>query len=475
MTRSNDEDPLERLRAADPAAGSGASDHRRIRAEVDRRLAGTGAVQHASAGETDADETGADGAELGREEPPSEPVPDQLTARRRRRQPMRYAAAAVAAVLLLSGGYALGSGGGSLSAGSSADSAPVGESQAEDAGSDQSAAEAAPEIGTAPQPEPGDVDGSTGTSSSGPQRTVFLADDLPAGPDRAQVYALEIANEARGQAEQIAAALGLPGDPHEADGTWVVGDDAAAVLRLHPDGTLAYGDPDLQSWSCLPVEPLTDPDSSAGSATDGGQGSAAECADDARPAPPDAAQTFAGFLTDAGLDPDRYEIRTEDSGAGASVTATLLVGGQESDVRITGTVVADGIAAVRGSVATPAELGEYPLISPEDAVERLTDPRFFGSSGIVAIPDPRYTGSADSSSGVADPRFSGSAPAPGSSIPWPVRQVQITTAELTLVSARTSAGVLVLPSWQLTGTDADGTEGTWTVPALTAATFDFDG
>lgn len=473
MTRSNDEDPLERLRAADPAAGSGAPDHRRIRAEVDRRLAGTGAVQHAGA-----EETGADRAELGREEPPSEATPDQLTARRRRRQPMRYAAAAVAAVLLLGGGYALGSGGGSLSAGSSADSAPVGESQAEDAGSDQSAPAAAPEIGTAPQPEPGDVDGSTGTSSSGRQRTVFMADDLPAGPDRAQVYALEIANEARGQAEQIAAALGLPGDPHEADGTWVVGDDAAAALRLHPDGALAYGDPALQSWSCLPVEPLTTPDSSAGSATDGGQDSAAECADDERPAPPDAAQTFAAFLTDAGLDPDRYEIRTEDSGAGASVTATLLLGGQESDVRITGTVVADGIAAVWGSVATPAELGEYPLISPEEAVERLTDPRFFGSSGVVAIPDPRYTGSADSSSGVVavpDPRFSGSAPAPGSSIPWPVQRVQITTAQLTLVSARTTAGVLVLPSWQLTGTDADGTEGTWTVPALTAATFDFDG
>src|SRR5699024_5464587 len=120
MTRSNDEDPLERLRAADPAAGGAAPDRDRIRAAVDRRLAGTGAAGAAEPAGSDpgssaaADHHGAGEQHGGGERHGA----DELTARRRRRQPLRYAAAAVGAVLLLGGGYTLGagSGGSTLSA-----------------------------------------------------------------------------------------------------------------------------------------------------------------------------------------------------------------------------------------------------------------------------------------------------------------------------------------------------------------------
>ena len=445
MTRSNDEDPLARLRAADPATRAPAPDHARIRAAVDRRLTETG------------DGTGGEVPDRERARPAA--TADELAGRRRLR-PLRYAAAAVGAVLLLGGGYTLGAGTGGLTARDTAGSG-AGESQADSAGS---VAEPAPEIGTAPQAEPGDADGS---GQPGAQGTVFATGDLPAGPAQAQVYALELADgDAEEQAAQLAAALDLAGDARDADDTWVIGseDGSSPVLRLHPDGTLEYADPGLQTWNCQAGQPQTDPHAPSSSPQEEGRSAAAECADVDVPAPPDAAETFAAFLTDAGLDPAQYEVDVDDSGPGAIVSATLVLGGQESDVHLTGTVVPDGIAAVWGNVATPTELGEYPLISPEEAVQRLMDPRFThradNSSGVVAVPDPR---------------FSGPAPDPGSQVPWPVRQVQITTAELALVSTVTSTGVLVLPSYELTGTDAGGTESTWIVPALTEDDFDFTG
>lgn len=465
MTRSNDEDPLERLRAADPAAGTSAPDHRRIRAAMDRRLAGTAGTDDALPEAVDREPPAA--ADAGR---------DELTARRRRRQPLRYAAAAVGAVLLLGGGYAVGSGTGGLSA-SPADLGAA-ESQAE-----------ADSASSAPQAEPGGADDSTGDSgqqpSPEPQRTVFTAGALPEGPAQAPAYALDLsASEAAEQAARLAEALEVAGDPEEESGTWVVGgeDGDSATLRLHPAGLVEYADPGLQVWNCQPGQPQTEPHAPTSAPQEEGQSAtAADCADADAPAPPDATETFTAFLTDAGLDAEQYEIDSDDSGPGATVTAALRLGELDSDVQITATIVPDGIAAVAGTVATPTDLGEYLLISPTEAVERLMDPRFLGGSGVVAFPDPRFTDSGDSavsSSGVVavpDPRFFGPAPAPGSPVPWPVRQVEITTAELTLVSARTASGVLVLPSYQLTGTDAEGTEGTWTVPALTEDDFDFDG
>lgn len=461
MTRSNDEDPLERLRAADPAAGTSAPDHRRIRAAMDRRLAQVGEPDDALPEAADREPPAA--ADEGR---------DELTARRRRRQPLRYAAAAVGALLLLGGGYAVGSGTGGFSA------SPA------DRGAAESEAEAGP-ASSAPQAEPGGADDSVSDSgqrpSPEPQRTVFTAGALPEGPAQAPVYALDLsAGEAAEQAAQLAAALEVTGDPEEESGTWVVGgeDGDSATLRLHPAGLMEYTDPGLQAWNCRPGQPQTEPHAPTSSPQEGQSAATADCADADTPAPPDAAETFTAFLTDAGLDAEQYEIHSDDSGPGATVTAALRLGEVESDLRITATIVPDGIAAVAGTVATPTDLGEYPLISPTEAVDRLMDPRFSGSSDVLVLPDPRFSDRAeDSSAGVAvpDPEFSGPAPSAGSPVPWPVRQVEITTAELTLVSMPTSTGVLVLPSYQLTGTDAEGTEGTWTVPALTEDDFDFDG
>ena len=75
-----------------------------------------------------------------------------------------------------------------------------------------------------------------------------------------------------------------------------------------------------------------------------------------------------------------------ETGGSATVTATVLAGGQPTGVTISAAVVTEGIAAVWGSVATPYELGEYPLISPHQAVQRLSDPRFAGTGPALASP-----------------------------------------------------------------------------------------
>lgn len=507
MTRSNDEDPLERLRAADPAVDGAAPDRNRIRAAVDRRLAETAGAPESTGPDpapgvhgvmADAhDRADEHPRAAGQDEHPGAAEhrsADELAARRRRRRPLRYAAAAVGAVLLLGGGYTIGAESGGLAG--SADLAAGGQAEEE-----QASSQASPESAPAPESAGGDEsepDSSGGQDASGEQqRTVFTAGDLPAGPARGQVYALDVAaGQAEARATDLAAALGLDEAPQEQDGTWVVGagDGSTPMLRLYPDGTMEYADPELYPWTCLPAEPPTDPGSTGepgageepgatgepGATIEPDEGGApsgpADCADAEVPAPADAAETFAAFLDDAGLVADRYEIRTEDAAVGARVTATLLLDGQQSQVSVAGILVPGGIAAAWGLPATATDLGEYPLISPTDAVQRLMDPKFSGGADVITVPGPRFAG--DQSNGVVatpDPRFSGPAPTSGAPVPWPVREVQITTAELTLVPVRTSAGVLALPSYELAGTDAGGTEGTWTVPALSEDSFDFTG
>ena len=488
MTDSNQDDPLERLRAADPAAGHPAPDHGRVQAGVNARLADDG---HSERSSTSHERTGAAG---------------ELATRRRR--PLRYAAAAVGAVLFLGGGYALGVGTGPGAAGGGSADTGAQEGAEQQGAADSGTPEIEPDAGQQSAPD-GTSSGGQHGASSGPTSdserapwpalapTVFTAGDLPSGPGQEHVWGLD-AGPGDERAAQLSAALGMAGEPHEQDGTWVVGgdDDSDPVLHLEADGSVSYSDPALRDLLCLPVEPMTEPGSgaapapSSGSSGSGSSGSL-DCSDADTPAPPDAQATFVRFLTDAGLDPQSYDVDVAEAGGSATVTGTLRADGKPTEVTISATVVADGIAAVWGNIATPYDLGEYPLISPDEAVQRLSDPRFAsGGSGIVATPDPRFAASSSGVVATPDPRFgtgssdqSTSSPAhppapaeplsPGAPVPWSLRQVQITTAELTVVSARTSAGVLLLPGYALTGTSAGGAEGTWTVPALAEDAFDF--
>lgn len=110
-----------------------------------------------------------------------------------------------------------------------------------------------------------------------------------------------------------------------------------------------------------------------------------------------------------------------------------------------------------------ASLGDYPVISEEDAVERLGDPRFAG-----AVLGPRQSGADEgTSSGSAS---GGGAPEPGGPIAWPVEDVTIVSAALTEVRYTLPGGtVLLVPAYDL----ADAAGSTWTVLAVDEELLDF--
>lgn len=90
--------------------------------------------------------------------------------------------------------------------------------------------------------------------------------------------------------------------------------------------------------------------------------------------------------------------------------------------------------SLNGSLAPLVDLGEYEVVSPAEAVLRLSDPRFGSSGGgyypmdggdVVMMDTPRA------------PEVPGPV-TPGARIGWPVAQVAITDARLGLAIDRKS-------------------------------------
>ncbi|SEE91649.1 hypothetical protein [Ruania alba] len=454
MNPRDPDQPLDRLRAADPAADAPAVDLARVRAAVDARLGEEG--PRASADH----ETRA--------------VPDELARRRRRRVAPWLSAAAVGALLFTGGGYLLGTSGTGGADAAGADSAA-----AEEAAADRSMADS--NDGAA---EPGAL--APGTAESGAeedalsypsgQRTVFTSSGLGSTGTTAHAYGLDASGVATAErVAQIAEAFGMTGTPTEGDGAWSLGsyDSGDPVLRVYPDGTVDYSDPALDPWRC---EEMAE--------EGGGASGSTGCTDPSgdAPAPAQAEQLLREALTALGVDPDAYAVTADRGTEGplAYVTADLLVDGTPTGVTIGAGVSPDGVANLWGTLAEPYDLGSYDVVSPEQAVERLMDPRFGGVSTDVLPMEIRdedlaaESGSADAPAEDPDTPVEGPAatapPAPidpGASIPWPVRQVTITGAALGLQTLYTDSGhVLLVPTYTLTGADADGETGTWTVIAV---------
>lgn len=168
-------------------------------------------------------------------------------------------------------------------------------------------------------------------------------------------------------------------------------------------------------------------------------------------------------LAALGIDPEAVEYETSDHWASdqvSLVTAHLVVDGDRAGATWQAEVVEDTVYSFNGPLAPRVELGEYDVVGPAQAVERLSDPRF----GHVDYRMEAWTGPVPELSTL---RPWGSPPAappePGTAVPWPVRDVTITGAELTFTMTTTEDGVtLLVPAYSLS--DSDG--GTWTVMAL---------
>ncbi|MFC4556235.1 hypothetical protein [Georgenia faecalis] len=463
--RNPEEDAVARLRAADPGAGA--------QPDADRLARRTAALRHG-----DADGPGA--------------VPegvDELAPRRRRRQPWA-AVAAVAASALVVGGVGFGLGrtttpaieaDGTTSEGMRGGAAEVPAIAAqEDGGARTEALSGTADIAIAP--------GYGG-------RTVFTARGLPDAPGSAPAWAFDATQGFDAETvARVAGVLGLEGEPVSEDGMWRVGpvDGSAASVTLSADGTLTVGFSDPAGYPPVEADAATSAAAEPQARSEAGDAGEAEPAApdhsstvtpagpgiapvpesmpvepvDPGPVDPAAAEdavgTLRAVLTELGLDDGAVEYETQESWAGpavVSVVARQVLGGSRTGLTWNADVTDGGtVLGFYGPAAPTVALGEYDVVSPAQAVERLTDPRFGAASsgiGIMAEPAPMpgWTW--------GDPPEA--PPAPGAVVPWRVTTVTITGAELGVVHHTTEGGAsLLLPAYTLTSDDG----GQWTVLAL---------
>ncbi|MET4157604.1 hypothetical protein [Agromyces sp. PvR057] len=478
MNDDRELDPEARLRAADPAAG------------VEPRAGFVDEVVAAAAGDSTASTApGASGApdgtaagESDAASGPAAPVTD-LGAERGRRRPRWIPVAAVAASLVVFGGagYALGAAnGGSTSLADGA--APAISLQGPGSGAmpEQNAAQADSRAGA------GAADKMSADMSHlyGSGRNEFSSSGLgtTAGTALGYGYDAPAASNAETVAA-LAAALGVEGTPALQGGSWVVGpqDGTSASLTVGLDGTLSFSfyDPRLDPWSC--------PATGGGSGgSEGGDAVAPDPGTDptiepgivvpceptgSAPSEATAIDALRAIITSTGRDADAFEYSSQTWEGSVTRTAQAwpVIDGQRLDQGWSAEVSEEGVLSASGALAPIVPLGEYEIVSEQEAFERLSDPRF--GAQMTNLPIAYRAGAVtDTATEWVPPTAPPAAPTSGAAIAWPVNRVEIVSARTGLASQwQPDGSVLVVPAYEFT--DAGG--GTWSVIAVAESKLDF--
>lgn len=352
---------------------------------------------------------------------------------------------------------------------------------------------------------------------SGAERRTFTGAGLSQDGAAAHVWAFDAATAIDLAAvTRAAGALGVAGEPTAHWGSWVVGstDGTGPSLSVGSDGqaTLSYSDPSTWCTSggeatVMPVEPATGEleGSSSGSVGDETGG---ETGDDTgevgeTPCPAtglsqdEAIDRARALLTAIGVQLGDARLSAIGSGGSIWVQADQVVDGASTGVSWSVSYVGETVQSVWGPLAPLVDLGEYPLVSPADAVARLADPRF-SSSGLLmplTVSADGATSDGVTSDGVtsdgvtsdgatADTEPSDAAspqetaaptaapvPSAGAPLDWGVQQVVLVSAELTLSATTLGDGAMVLlPTYVFTDADGDS----WQVAAVADAGLGLD-
>lgn len=440
MNDGNELDPVARLRAADPAAGveprEGFAD------EVVAR-----AVAEPTAGSASA------------------PVSD-LTTERARRSPRWLPIAAVAASIAVVG--ALGYGVGAMTGGATNLAGGAAPPISLQAGTGLEGA--TPGIATdASGLESQKASGSATADMMYPYgfgRNSFSSSGLATDDGTAVAYAFDArASSSADTVAALAGALGMDGTPELANGSWTVGpqDGTAPYLSVGLDGTLSfyYSDPLNNPWQCakstdiaVPCDPMADAPSQ-----------------DELPSEDAAIDALQSILVSVGRDPAGFEFTSETYEGSLTRTAQAwpVINGQRLDQAWSLELTTAGVFSVNGSLAGTVELGEYDIVSEQEGFERLSDPRFGAqmTNMPIALREEQLTAPEE----WVPPTEPPATPTEGTSLSWPVNQVEIVSARLGLASQwQPDGSVLVVPSYEFT--DAEG--GTWSVIAVADSMLDFE-
>lgn len=388
--------------------------------------------------------------------------------------------AGLAAVIFGAGGYAVGAGLGS------GDQAAPSDSGAGSATAEPSAAVSAPAEGgvIADDEAVGSTTDDGGAELAGAydyygggvgSRNVFTGTGFSTGAGTATVYGFDAASVATGErAAELAVVFGVDGEPVLAEGTWHVGapDHSAPNLSLSLDGyaSFTYTNTEIDPWrECAGIwddkANYTEEEAAAV------QQEYAECLDSLAgglPTQEEADQKLLEVLSTLGIDPAAVEISDEEPyGTQVSRMAQVqgTIEGTETSSYVALTLTKDGIYSVSGNLAQPVSLGQYPIVSEAEAFERLSDARFSALQTFWPILDGEEGGA------VWEPPTQAPAlPQAGSAVPWPVKTVELESAELTLMTVWTEDGShLLVPAYRFTGSDG----ATFQVIALAQAALDF--
>ena len=398
-----------------------------------------------------------------------------LTAARDRRRPRWYQAAAAAAVagLVGVGGYAIGAQNDtvllaegdaaapiSLSGGSSAADSAGGSTEMA-GGADKAVANYARDSRSMLYP------GFYG------HRT-FSSSGLSTAARTALGYAFDSSSVTTATVDSLAAAFGVAGTTELRDGMWVVGpqDGSASNVGVSLDGSLNFyfSNPAINPWSCGVIEPATVEGSEGGDDAATSDIAIDPCTP-TTPAPSEevAIEALRNVLVSIGRDPAGYEFTSEtwENSPTRSAQAWLVVDGQRTDHSISVEVAEAGIVSAYGPLATLVSLGEYPVVSEQEAFDRLSDPRFGANQTYWPMDD---LARADQGTVWTPPTAPPTTPSAGTAVAWPVNNVEITGARLGLASQYQADGtVLIVPAYEFTA--ADG--GTWSVIAVADGSLDF--
>ncbi|WOF21805.1 hypothetical protein N8K70_10450 [Microbacterium betulae] len=244
----------------------------------------------------------------------------------------------------------------------------------------------------------------------------------------------------------LAAALDVDGVPEIRDGSWVVGaeDGVSPSLSVYLDGTLSffYYDPTFDPWAC---------------------------GDDCDPPTADAAVgALRDVLAEVGRDPDAFEYTSETWGGSSTHMAYAwpVIDGQRLDQPWILELAQEGVYSLQGGLSSVVPLGEYAVVSAQEAFERLSDPRFGAQMTALPYAEREEDAAVDWSPPTAAPEL----PPDGAALSWPVDDVELVSVRLGWASRWQSDGnVLVVPTYAFT--DAGG--GTWSVIAVAESRLDF--
>jgi len=444
-----------------------------------------------------------------------------VRARRWRGSWLAVAAVAAGTLVIGSAGFALGhSGGGGGAATTAGAVITIGQGAAGQGAANQGAGQSSAAV-PAPELASGRTDSASLLPSGYGGRTIFTATGLSGDAGSAQAWTYEPSAVFSAEtANRIARALGLTGSAALVGGAWTVGptDGSGPSLQVQPDGvgSLNYYDPTLNPHGCpavvpqgavgsVPAGPAGDGAGSAGSGASSESvvpaAPAAKPTANPRPEPPqtctnasttaapqgdDAIAKVKGLIGTLGLDAGAFEYEAQDSGLAQSsyVTASQVVGGERTGAALNIGLVGGGVELIYGPLAPVSSLGSYDVVSAQEAVARLTDPRFGASyggpllyaagKGVLegdAPPTTSQGGTTTSAPGPQAPvRTPPPAARPGAPFAWPVTEVRLTSARLGLTMSMLPDGTTVLlPAYALSSADGQS----WSVLAVAGSQLNF--